>query len=181
MADRNTTGRKSAPPQPPAGRRQSVAPASIQSEPTGPMLYEHPDGRYAIAPRADLASFTRGDPGWTRLGRISIVVPAVEPAAGDRCDKVEAHLTDLYQQAQAGKVDAAAAEGNDAALVDAMQALAEAEALFAAIITTIGCGQGDPDSLAEVGRRLTGDAHAKADQASIDAANQRDTSEVDHV
>ena len=102
MAINKSSGPVSAPQQPPAGWQQGVGPAFTQSEPTGPMLYEHQDGRYAIAPRPDLASFVTGDPGWTRLGRISIVVPVrptsgTRPATGDRCDQVETHLVDLYQ------------------------------------------------------------------------------------
>jgi hypothetical protein len=35
-------------------------------------LFEHDDGRYAVAPSAEAATFTRGDPGWHRVGPVEM-------------------------------------------------------------------------------------------------------------
>lgn len=40
------------------------------------MLYEHEDGRYAVAESAELAIFAADDPKWHRVGPVEIVKPA---------------------------------------------------------------------------------------------------------
>ncbi|AOJ07623.1 hypothetical protein [Burkholderia mayonis] len=45
------------------------------------LLYEHDDGRYAVASTAEDATFTRDDPAWHRLGPVTVHGgPAVAPA-----------------------------------------------------------------------------------------------------
>lgn len=41
------------------------------------LLYEHDDGRHAVAPNAEEAIFARGDPAWHRVGPVAVYcVPA---------------------------------------------------------------------------------------------------------
>ena len=51
------------------------------SDTTAPVLYQHEDGRYGIAPTAELATFTRGDPGWHRVGPVDVVEHASDQAS----------------------------------------------------------------------------------------------------
>lgn len=81
-------------------------------------------------------------------------------------------------RAEAGRKDP---EGLEQALQDAMSALAQCEALFTGITHMLNTGDGEPISLSMIGADLADAAHAKADQAGIDAADQRDTSEADHA
>lgn len=41
-------------------------------EPREALLYEHDDGRYAVAPSAEDAHFTRDEPAWHRLGPVAV-------------------------------------------------------------------------------------------------------------
>lgn len=43
------------------------------------LLYEHDDGRHAVAPSAEAATFARGDPAWHRVGPVQVPAPT-EPA-----------------------------------------------------------------------------------------------------
>ncbi len=47
-----------------------VAPAP--ERPPEWLLYEHDDGRYAVAPSAEAATFARGDPAWHRVGPVAV-------------------------------------------------------------------------------------------------------------
>ncbi len=58
------------------------------------LLYEHEDGRYAVAPSAEAATFAHGDPKWHRVGPVELhdnrsvvtvptgVAPTVKPVPG---------------------------------------------------------------------------------------------------
>ena len=71
-------------------------------------------------------------------------------------------------------------EALNQALCDAMDALGKCEALFTGITHMLNTGEGEPMSLSMMGQEMADEAHAKADQASIDAANQCEASEVAH-
>lgn len=45
------------------------------------LLYEHDDGRHAVAPSAEAATFAHGDPAWHRVGPVE--VPAANGAEHD--------------------------------------------------------------------------------------------------
>lgn len=55
-----------------------ASPASAHPciDPVQWLLYEHDDGRYAVAPTAEQATFTIGEPAWHRIGPVEIRVPA---------------------------------------------------------------------------------------------------------
>jgi hypothetical protein len=44
------------------------------------LLYEHDDGRHAVAPSAEAATFAHGDPAWHRVGPVE--VPACRKCGG---------------------------------------------------------------------------------------------------
>lgn len=46
------------------------------------LLYEHDDGRHAVAPSAEAATFAKGDPAWRRVGPVE-VQPGRTVAPGD--------------------------------------------------------------------------------------------------
>jgi hypothetical protein len=50
------------------------------------VLYGHDDGRHAVAPSAEAATFTRGDPGWHRVGPVEVLHGNVAAAATLRRD-----------------------------------------------------------------------------------------------
>lgn len=53
------------------------------------LLYEHDDGRYAVAQTAEDATFTRGEPAWHRVGPVTIYGrAAVAPPDGRNADYV---------------------------------------------------------------------------------------------
>lgn len=54
------------------------------------LLYEHDDGRHAVAPSAEAATFAHGDPAWHRVGPVE--VPS----------NVDAVLTEVVKWALAG-------------------------------------------------------------------------------
>lgn len=54
---------------------------SVREQAVAWMLYEHDDGRLAVAPTPEAATFARGDPAWHRVGSIDVYaspLPAVQ-------------------------------------------------------------------------------------------------------
>lgn len=45
---------------------------SAERAPGGWLLYEHDDGRHAVAPSAEAATFAHGDPAWHRVGPVEV-------------------------------------------------------------------------------------------------------------
>lgn len=59
---------------------------SVREQAVAWMLYEHDDGRLAVAPTPEAATFARGDPAWHRVGSIDVYaspLPAVQTDAKD--------------------------------------------------------------------------------------------------
>ncbi|RQZ18109.1 hypothetical protein DIE15_08220 [Burkholderia sp. Bp9031] len=46
--------------------------ATQQPEPREAIMFEHDDGRYAVAPSAEVAHFTRDEPAWHRVGPVAV-------------------------------------------------------------------------------------------------------------
>ena len=66
--------------------------ATQQPEPREAVLYEHDDGRYAVASSAEVADFTRCEPAWRRLGPVTVYGSHAEPRppiTDDQRDKIE--------------------------------------------------------------------------------------------
>lgn len=53
------------------------------------LLYEHDDGRHAVAPSAEAATFATGDPAWHRVGPVEV---SVTPAAADQIAELKASI-----------------------------------------------------------------------------------------
>lgn len=45
------------------------------------LLYEHDDGRHAVAPSAEAATFAKGDPAWHRVGPVDVPTTGLSRAA----------------------------------------------------------------------------------------------------
>lgn len=45
------------------------------------LLYEHDDGRHAVAPSAEAATFAHGDHAWHRVGPVEVPAPSLSRAA----------------------------------------------------------------------------------------------------
>ncbi len=52
---------------------QAASTGHLSEADVRPLLYEHDDGRYAVADIAELADFCHGDPAWHRMGPVDIV------------------------------------------------------------------------------------------------------------
>lgn len=57
-----------------------------QPEPRAALLYEHDDGRYAVAPSAEEAHFTRDDPAWHRVGPVTVYGSNTAPHPEQRAE-----------------------------------------------------------------------------------------------
>ncbi|WP_436407955.1 hypothetical protein [Burkholderia oklahomensis] len=74
-----------------------------QPEPRAALLYEHDDGRYAVAPSAEEAHFTRDDPAWHRVGPVTVygsnTAPHPEPRA-EVADAMRDVLSERHRQVE---------------------------------------------------------------------------------
>jgi hypothetical protein len=73
-------------------------------------LYEHEDGRYAVAPGVESPAFTHNDPAWHRLGPVDVSALA-SPAPASEPEGVSPIDADYWLRRRAEIIDAVQAEG----------------------------------------------------------------------
>lgn len=97
-----------------------------QPEPRAALLYEHDDGRYAVALSAEEAHFTRDDPAWHRVGPVTVYGSNTAPHPEQRAEVTDADLVALLP----GPYYMDPPDGGDVTLLEQLRRLAEDAARY---------------------------------------------------